>query len=128
MALLTCYHSASHGNAADLDHEEKLNSRFPFVAKADDVCTGPDKSIGIRMHTSRGSIDILHNLPPHTGDIQGPPWRHCSETWDKNHLTLASVPRVSVCSIHQTAQEASAVFLFFHVEKNKIRSGDDSCF
>lgn len=72
--------SLSQGNAAELDRQEKLNEPFPFVAKAEDVCTGPDDSIGIRTHTSRGSVDILHNLPPHTGDIKGPRWRHTAAT------------------------------------------------
>lgn len=48
------------------------SARFPFVARADDVCTQQDNSIGITPHTSctqdlslmkdRGNIDILCNL------------------------------------------------------------------
>lgn len=66
-------------NTADLESTERVNhphlawsARFPFLAKADDVCTAPDDSIDVTCTTrisedfslsvlmkDKGSIDIL---------------------------------------------------------------------
>lgn len=56
-------------------HPLAWSARFPFLAKADDVCPHQDNSIGITLHTSfkglqpycclikdKGNIDILCNL------------------------------------------------------------------
>lgn len=106
--------TGTHGNAADLDREEKLNERFPFVAKADDVCAGPDDSIGIRTHASRGSVDILHNLPPHTGDIKGPRWRHTAVT--------PGQCAACVCVQHPSNGSGSLCCLFVFFMWRKIKS------
>ncbi len=78
--VCSCLSKKLTGITSDLDSNEWVKSfslawfaRFPFLAKADDVCTHQDNSIGITMHTP------LQRLQPYCGLLdEGQRQRWCT--------------------------------------------------